>query len=154
MPNYNPIMNDVNSKNNAEGIIALISTIRDKANKFILHKLKECGIEDIVPAHGAVFVALFRDPVLSMGQIAQSIDRDKSTVTALVNKLIDLDYLEKRKDDSDGRVSLIKLTAKGKSLESDFWGISNALLSKVYHGFSQLEKEILMKLLMRVNSNL
>jgi len=139
---------------NTAGIISLLATIRDKANKFILRRLKERGIHDIVPAHGSIFVALFRNLELPMGQIARIIDRDKSTVTTLVNKLTGLEYLEKNKDDSDSRVSLITLTEKGKSLQTDFMGISEDLLSKVYHGFSDLEKEILMKLLARIKGNL
>jgi DNA-binding MarR family transcriptional regulator len=136
------------------GIISLLATIRDKANKFILQRLKERDIHDIVPAHGSVFVALFRNPELPMGQIARIIDRDKSTVTTLVNKLAGLGYLEKRKDDSDSRVSLIRLTEKGKSLQTDFIDISEDLISRVYDGFSDLEKEILMKLLARIKENL
>ena len=139
---------------NTAGIIGLISTVRDKANKFILQQLREHGIEDIVPAHGSVFVALFRNSELPMGRIAQIIERDKSTVTTLVNKLTALGYLEKRRDDSDNRVTLIRLTEKGRLLESDFWTISKNLLEKVYDGFSDLEKEILLKLVTRVKGNL
>ncbi len=136
------------------GIIAILATIRDKANKFILQQLKERGVYDIVPAHGAVFIALFRNSELPMGQIARIIDRDKSTVTTLVNKLSGLGYLERRKDDSDSRVSLIRLTEKGKSLETDFMDISKNLLSRVYDGFSDLEKGILMTLVERIKNNL
>lgn len=136
------------------GIIAILATIRDKANKFILQQLKERGVHDIVPAHGAVFIALFRNSELPMGQIARIIDRDKSTVTTLVNKLSGLGYLERRKDDSDSRVSLIRLTEKGKSLETDFMDISKNLLSRVYDGFSDLEKGILMTLVERIKNNL
>ena len=136
------------------GIIGLISTVRDKANKFILQQLKERGIGDIVPAHGAVFVALFRNEELSMGKIAQIIDRDKSTVTALVNKMAALGYLERRKADADSRVTLIRLTQKSKSFETDFMDISKNLVARVYDGFSDLEKEILMTLVSRVKNNL
>jgi DNA-binding MarR family transcriptional regulator len=139
---------------NTAGIIGLISTVRDKANRFILQQLKEHGIEDIVPAHGAIFVALFRHSELPMGKIAQIIERDKSTVTTLVNKLTDMGYLEKRKDNSDSRVSLIRLSEKGKSLETDFMDISKNLFSRVYDGFSDLEKEILMTLVARIKNNL
>ena len=136
------------------GIIGLISTVRDKANKFISQQLKHRGIEDIVPAHGAIFVSLFRNGELPMGQIAQIIERDKSTVTTLVNKLAGLGYLERRKADTDNRVTLIRLTEKGKSLETDFMDISKNLPARVYDGFSDLEKEILMTLLSRVKNNL
>ncbi|MBW1802077.1 MAG: MarR family transcriptional regulator [Deltaproteobacteria bacterium] len=135
------------------GIIAIFSTIRDKANKFILAQLKERGVHDIVPAHGPIFIALFRNGALPMGQIAQMIDRDKSTITTLVNKLAGLGYLERRKDGNDHRVTLIRLTERGEALEKDFMDISGNLISKVYDGFSDLEKEILFKLVKRVKDN-
>jgi DNA-binding MarR family transcriptional regulator len=136
------------------GIIALISTVRDKANRIILRKLKERGIHDIAPAHGSILVALFRNDELPMGQIAKMIDRDKSTVTTLVNKLVKNGYLERRKDDSDSRVTLIRLTNKGKALEYDFFDISRELITMVYSGFSESEKENLMRFMGRVKNNL
>jgi len=88
-----------------------------------------------------------------MGQLAAAIDRDKSTITSLVNKLEGLSYLEKRKDDSDGRVTLIRLTKKGQSLEPVFKEISTHLIGKVYEGFTDLEQGVLIALLDRIKNN-
>jgi hypothetical protein len=63
------------TSSNIDGIIGLVATIREKANKHILKGLKEQGIDDIVPAYGAVFVQLFMEPELTMGDIARRIDR-------------------------------------------------------------------------------
>ena len=136
-----------------EHIIALISTIRDKANRFILQQLKAHGVKDIAPAHGAVFVHLFRNSELTMGEIARLIDRDKSTVTTLVKRLTALGYTESEMDTTDNRVTKVRLTGKGWSLETDFADISRGLMSKAYVGFSDDEKEIIIKLLTRVNNN-
>jgi DNA-binding MarR family transcriptional regulator len=136
-----------------ELIITLISAIRDKANRFILQQLKSLGFTDIAPAHGGVFVHLFRNAQLTMGEIAQLIDRDKSTVTTLVEKLVALGYLERERDAADNRVTKVRLTKRGKSLEADFAEISRNLLSKAYTGFSDKEKVVLVRLLTRVNNN-
>ena len=136
-----------------EDIIALISAIRDKANRFILQEMKARGITDIVPAHGGIFVHLFRNPELTMGEIARLIDRDKSTVTTLVEKLVTLGYLKREKDSNDNRVTRVKLTKKGKALDADFENISKRLLKCVYTGFSKKEKETTIKMLTRINHN-
>ncbi|MBW1800688.1 MAG: MarR family transcriptional regulator [Deltaproteobacteria bacterium] len=136
-----------------EGIISLISTIRDKANRFIFHELKARGITDIVPAHGGIFVHLFRNRELPMGEIARLIDRDKSTVTTLVEKLVKLGYLKREKDPDDHRVTIVRLTKEGKVLEADFENISKELLKCVYTGFSDQEKEMAIQLLARIKSN-
>lgn len=137
-----------------EHIIALVSVIRDKANKFISKQLKAHGAKDIAPAHGAIFVHLFRNSELTMGEIAQLIDRDKSTVTTLVKKLTALGYTESERDTIiDNRVTRVRLTAKGKALKPAFNEISSSLMSRVYAGFSELDKDIIIKLLSRVRNN-
>jgi DNA-binding MarR family transcriptional regulator len=88
-----------------------------------------------------------------MGEIARLIDRDKSTVTTLVEKLVKLGYLDREKDPDDHRVTRVKLTKKGKALEADFENISKELLKCVYAGFSGKEKEMAVQMLARINRN-
>jgi len=136
-----------------EHLISLVSAIRDKANRFIFEQLKASGIKDIAPAHGGVFFHLFRNSELTMGELARLIDRDKSTVTSLVEKLAGLGYIKRERDAVDRRVTKIRLTQKGRLLEADFADISQRLLSNAYVGFSDKEMELIIKLLTRVNNN-
>jgi MarR family transcriptional regulator, organic hydroperoxide resistance regulator len=137
----------------AEGIIALVSTVRDKANRFIAEQLKRLGIIDIATPYGDIFVSLFKYGELTMGDIAQKIDRDKSTVTSLVKKLGGLDYVKTSTGISDSRVTMVRLTPRGLALEGDFNEISTLLQNRIYQGFTDLEKEILVRLLMRIKGN-
>ena len=89
-----------------------------------------------------------------MREIAQKIGRDKSTVTALVKKLIDFGYVQKEPDRNDSRVTLVKLTKSGRALREDFDEISKTLLQRVYKGFTEKEKEVMVHGLERINSNL
>jgi len=136
-----------------EHLIALVSAIRDKANRFISEQLKARNIKDIVPAHGAVFFHLFRNSELTMGELARFIDRDKSTLTSVVQKLVGLGYIKREKDSVDLRVTKISLTQKGKLLETDFADISRSLLAKAYGGLSDKEMEFVIQILIRVNNN-
>jgi len=134
-------------------IIALIAKTREKSNAFILMKLKEMGIEGLAPSHGDILVNLFRSSPLSMKELAERIGRDKSTITALINKLIKLGYVEKQKDPSDSRVTLIGLTREGEELKPDFEYVSAKLISTTFRGFSTKEKEEVVRLLERVHDN-
>jgi MarR family transcriptional regulator, organic hydroperoxide resistance regulator len=145
--------NYIGAMENTEGIIALVSTIREKANRFIAEQLKRQGITDIATPYGGIFVHLFKNGELSMGDIARKIDRDKSTVTSLVKKLVALGYVETSTSSSDSRVTTVRLTEKGGALENDFKEISIMLQEMIYQDFSALEKEILVRLLMRVKGN-
>jgi DNA-binding MarR family transcriptional regulator len=87
-----------------------------------------------------------------MKELADKIGRDKSTVTALVDKLIKHGYAEKTRDIEDNRVVFVTLTEKGKELKPMFEKISQDLLSKVYKDISQNEKEELIKTLKKIKN--
>jgi len=89
-----------------------------------------------------------------MKEIADIIDKDKSTITSLINKLIALDYVEKKKDMADNRISIISLTAKGKDLKSLFMEISEKLIAKAFQDISEQEREILNILLVKLNNSM
>ncbi|NQS75489.1 MAG: winged helix-turn-helix transcriptional regulator [Peptococcaceae bacterium] len=107
--------------------LALISRIRDKANRFIVRELENQGIRGIVPSHGDILVVLFKENRCTMKGLADRIYRTKSTVTILVEKLIAYGYVKKEKCYQDNRVSYISLTDKGMALKPIFNDISKKL---------------------------
>ena len=105
---------------------------------FIEQKLKEKELNDLVTSYGNILTVLYdNDGVLSMKEIGnligKLIGKDKSTVTALCNKLINLGYIEKEKSTKDKRVTYIKVTQKSKNIESKF----NDISQEVYLSFSE-----------------
>lgn len=144
--NYNHCMD-------SSGIIALIGTIRGHAYRFIQQELDSRGMEGLAPSHGAILSLLFSREEISMGEISARIDRDKSTVTTLVQKLGELGYVTRRKDPHDGRVSYISLTSAGRALEPGFRAISKELLQRTYQGFTKAERADLFAYLVRILRN-
>lgn len=135
-------------------VISLIARIRRKANRLIIRELRKNHVKDLDTSHGDIIGAIFARNALSMNELAAIIEKDKSTVTALVNKLVRLGYVERIKSDADSRVIFITLTKKSKALWPIFERISATLLSTIYKGFSDSDKESLIKLLSKVDSNL
>lgn len=86
-----------------------------------------------------------------MAEIADKIDRDKSTVTALVDKLVRLGYVVKERDTEDTRVVYVKLTSKGNEMKLVFEAISTEILNVFYVGIS--EKEELIRILNKIYDN-
>lgn len=131
-----------------------MSKIKYKMLHFIEMKLKENNLEDLIPSHGNILTALYEnDEKLTMKQIAEIIGKDKSTITPLVNKLVDLGYIKKEKKELDKRVTYIILTERGKEIETKFNAISKEVSMTAYKGFSAEEKEIFLDLLKRLNKN-
>lgn len=134
-------------------IVQLISSIRGKAYKFIAEELQVYHIHGIVPSHGGILDALFKEEKLSMKSLSEKIDRDKSTVTTLVRKLIKMGYVKKVKEGSDRRVNYIVLTKKGRELEPVFDDISKKLIERFYADFTKEEKEAAIGILERIHKN-
>ena len=146
MPNYN-----VRMKKNS---IAIISRIRENSSKFLTKKLEENGIKGVVPSHGDIMAELFKTEKCTMKELSEKIHRTKSTVTTLVEKLLELGFVEKEKSAKDCRITYIKLTTRGKSLKPAFIKISEELNAKVYKNFSTEEADLLEQLLEKLNQNL
>ncbi|MNC43433.1 hypothetical protein D3C75_922930 [compost metagenome] len=85
-----------------------------------------------------------------MNQLSCYIDKDKSTITALVDKLVRLDYVKREQDQLDGRIFRLSLTPKGKELQPIFEAVSESLLTAVYEDFAPEEKQQLLGLLNRI----
>lgn len=139
---------------NDKYIVFFISRTKKKMISFIEKKLLEYGLEGLIPSHGNILTALYENGgKLTMKRIAEITRKDKSTITPLVNKLLELGYITKKKDDTDKRITYIILTSKGKKINGKYKAISNDVYTTAYKDFSQEEKEIFLKLLRKMNNN-
>ncbi len=139
---------------NTRHILASMSRIGVLASRVIVKKLKEHGIEGLVSSHGDILVQLYAHQEMSMKDLAAKIGKRKSTVTALIDKLVRSGYVEKSTDIYDHRIHIITLTRKAKNLEKDFQEISEELLFMTYKGFSEKEKIEVTNYLDRISDNL
>ena len=129
--------------------IFYIARISDKAGRLLVRELKKHGLRGLAPSHGDIMVALFKYRRLAMKDLARIIDRDKSTVTGLVDRLVFLEYLEKNPDPEDQRSQIVSLTEKGGRLIPTFITISIKLQEAFGQGLTDAEKETLAGLLDR-----
>lgn len=135
-------------------IVYFISRTKAEMIKFIDNKLKKNNLDVLIPSHGNILTALFEsDRPLTMKEISKKIGKDKSTVTTLVNKLINLEYLEKEKSTSDKRVTYIKLTENARNIEDRFNHISSQVRETAYSNFTEEEKQEFLRLLKKLSTN-
>lgn len=137
---------------NTGNAIALISRIREKANRFIIHELEEHGITGIVPSHGDILNILFHEERCTMKDLAVRIHRTKPNVTVLIDKLVECGYVKKEKSTEDNRITYISLTEKGASLKPVFFYISKKLQKVVYGGLSDKDADSLEIMLQTINN--
>lgn len=140
---------------NTNAIIATIASIHNSSNKLIVEELKKHNLEGLAPSHGDILVHLYEhEDGVPMNKITASINKDKSTVTALVNKLEKLELLKKFKNESDSRSTMVKLTKKGLDTKPIVMeNISKKLLDITYENFTKKEKELVCNLLEKIKDN-
>ncbi len=134
--------------------ISMISKIRNEYTNYIEIELKDRGIEGLVVSHGNILDILYNNNGrLTMKEISEGINRSKSTVTQLVDKLLAYGYVTKEADSVDKRISYIVLTELGMGIKKDFREISDHVIREFFKGFTETEAETLLKLLDRVIHN-
>lgn len=133
--------------------VSFLSRTLAEANRFIVEQLKQRGLSDLVPSHGDILVHLFAHEPVTMQELAQAINRDPSTVTALVRKLSDAGYVRTAKAADDKRVTKASLTDKGAGLREDFDGISAKLLETQMQGIDDGDFDTACNVLNRVRDN-
>lgn len=136
-----------------DNTIFLMGRICEKANKFLLSEMAKLGLSGLAPSHGDVLANLFRCDRTTMTQLSKVINRDPSTVTALVAKLRALGFVETGKDSADSRVTCVFLTEKGRALAPNFDRISRGLFEREYTGVTEEEKAQLKRLLAKISGN-
>lgn len=134
-------------------VIALVARLRDRAYGFIIRELNKKKLTGLVPSHGGILSVLFEKEKASMKELAGRINRDKSTITALVRKLVRAGYVTKTKNPDDSRITYLSLTARGRALQPDFEEISENLIATAFKGFSKKEREVLVTGIIKMLNN-
>jgi DNA-binding MarR family transcriptional regulator len=136
-----------------KGIIALISDVRASANRFLIEELNKHNIKGLAPSHGAILSHLFTNEAVTMKDLAKAVRRDKSTVTALIAKLVSNGYISKETNIHDQRSTEVHLTRKGEELRSVFLEISENLLRRAWKGIDETEQKEVIRILQKIRSN-
>ena len=138
---------DVNSS------ISLLSHIHSITADFLTQKLSERGFPEFASSHGNILFQLSVNEKMTMGELAERINRDKSTTTVLVRKLEAEGFLTGSPDPSDKRSRIIFLTPKGKQFNKTAKALSEELLSTFDKDFTDEEKSTFLRLLLKIQNN-
>ena len=109
----------------------------------------------ITPVQWLILVALWSsDGPITQKEIVGLTLKDKFTVSRIVKRLEDRGWVEKLASKRDGRETLIRPTAAGKSLKSEVPMRLAANFRRIYSDFSPEEKETLRGLLKKLRASL
>ncbi len=114
---------------------------------FIRTRIEKAGLHGLDISHGDILYQLYHHGTMSMKSLAQRIERDKSTLTALVKKMEMKNLIQRKPDADDARVTMVELTPTGEAYREAFESISHDLLEQIYLNLTNKEKSMLMELL-------
>ncbi len=137
-----------------EQIFFLVGRLRDGIQRHLGAEMNRPGLAELAPTHGDILFVLAKQGRASMQELARAIDRDKSTVTALVDKLVALGFVEKVPDPVDGRGTIVVPTKRARQAIRPMFAISRKLLRRAYRGIAPEERKQLIALLGQVYKNL
>ena len=99
---------------NRDNLGFLLAKASQRWNEHLYARFVAAGYPDVRSSYGSILVPLFEEDGLRMGELARRSRLSKQTMTTMVRLLERDGLVERRADPSDGRASLVFLTARAR----------------------------------------
>ena len=131
----------------------LIAKIHQLGGRIFNKMLKDYQIE-INSAQGRIMFVLWQNEGISIQELAKKTSLGKSTLTSMLDRLENMEYIKRVPSKTDRRKILIELIKKNRSLDNNFVKISQKMNDLFYNGFTNNEIDTFEEYLSRIFSNL
>ncbi len=131
----------------------LISKIHHLGDRIFARMLKNYRIE-INPAQGRIMFALWQEDGIPIGELAQRTALEKSTLTAMLDRLEKMGYVRRVHSEQDRRAILVERTQRDRFMQDIYVKVSRDMSGLFYEGFSEDEIDELDGYLRRLLENL
>jgi DNA-binding MarR family transcriptional regulator len=117
----------------------LIAKIHQLSGRIFQKKLKHYNLDDINPAQGRILFVLKQEDNITIQELSKRTSLGKSTLTSMLDRLEEQQFLIRVADRDDRRKVLIRLSLKIKSIEKVYNTVSQEMIDLFYKGFSYSE---------------
>jgi MarR family transcriptional regulator, organic hydroperoxide resistance regulator len=107
----------------------------------------------ITPEQWAILYFLWGNDGLTVGELAEKSQKDFANTTRIIDKLVAIGYVDKRKNATDSRKCNIYTTPSGKAIKDDVVKCWEKSLIISLKGITKEEQATLIKLLLKVENN-
>ena len=132
----------------------LISQIKQIQGRVFDSLLQKAGIEEFNGAQGRILYVLWQEDNLPIIELSKKTGLAKTTLTSMLDRMEERDFLKRVPDSHDRRQLRIVLTAKAKALNDSYNEVSDEMSRIFYEGFSDEEIEGFEKSLEKILKNL
>lgn len=117
----------------------LIAKIHQLSGRIFQKKLKYYNLDDINPAQGRILFILKQEDNITIQELSKRTSLGKSTLTSMLDRLAEQQFLTRVADKEDRRKILIRLSPKIKSIEKVYNTVSQEMINLFYKDFSYSE---------------
>jgi len=143
-------MTDFNLENIINHKISMLSIImKRQALKIIANNRL-----NVTPEQWVVMFYLWQENGLSIGEIANRSKKDFANVTRIVDKLIKMKYVIKKKSKKDGRSFLVYIQPSADNVKKDIQDCWKQASDVALNEISEAEHQQLVKILDKIESNI
>ena len=109
---------------------------------------------DITPEQWVVLFYLWQENGLSIGEIASRSKKDFANVTRIVDKLVNMEYVTKKKSKKDGRIFQVFIQPKADNIKMDVQNCWKEASDVALNGISNSERKQLVNILSKIENNI
>lgn len=138
-----------------EEVCFLYRVLEDRYVDLLKRSLRRQGLDDIIrPGFGFVLFALFEEEVLRPSEICQRTGLKASTLTAIVDQMVEIGLVDRRPDDKDRRAIQLRLLPKGEEIRDACYQILDENTETIGRGISQRYLEITKRVMRQMIKNM
>lgn len=103
---------------------------------------------------GCFVLFLWQENGLSIGEIAKRSKKYFANVTRIVDKLIKIEYIAKKRSDQDSRIYNVFILLKADAIKDDIQNCWKQASDIALNGISNEEQKQLMEILVKIENNI
>lgn len=136
-----------------DSIFTLICDIEYKMSMFLEQEMDKTILEGFSHSYGKILIELDKVEFISMKKLAILINKTPQTLTSLMSKLIEKDFVMIKLDTEDNRMKNVYITEKGSQLIPQILEISDCMYERQFQNFTDEEKIHFRNLLKKLQQN-
>lgn len=128
----------------ADCIVFLLAKAYQKSQNHLKTRLKPLGLTAV---QALVLEALMEEDGLTAGDIGKRLVLDNATVSGVLDRMADSQWIIKQTDSIDKRVLRVYMSSKAEKMQSILVNERNAANDEIMAGFTMEERVVLKRLL-------
>ncbi|HEY4288498.1 MAG TPA: MarR family transcriptional regulator [Puia sp.] len=110
------------------GFVDAVITVRQAIKQLAQQKIREWHDRELTYEMLQVIMVLWRKNQVNQQEVANTVQKNKASLTPLIDKLVKLNLVTRSEDPNDRRNKIISLTIKGKEYKKKF----SPMLNEIY----------------------